>query len=209
MPSQSEEPSPSSSTALPAGYTRTPSGVVLGPDGKPCKVELKKNIYSITSILNSNSISFNQACNSGLAFKAFTQSLTPSSSNSKHKQVVSSSLYSDCPPDGDALGRQTWTFLHSVAAYFPTRPSPLDRSSFLSLVASLPILYPCKVCADHLGEYVIKDPPERAVERGREGVEQWMCRMHNEVNLRLGKESFDCSRVGERWRDGWKDGRCD
>ena len=38
---------------------------------------------------------------------------------------------------------------------------------------------------------------------------QWMCHMHNEVNRRLGKKEFDCSKVDERWLDGWKDGSCD
>ena len=38
---------------------------------------------------------------------------------------------------------------------------------------------------------------------------QWMCHMHNEVNRRIGKEEFDCSKVDERWLDGWKDGSCD
>ena len=33
--------------------------------------------------------------------------------------------------------------------------------------------------------------------------------MHNEVNRRIGKKEFDCSKVDERWCDGWKDGSCD
>ena len=33
--------------------------------------------------------------------------------------------------------------------------------------------------------------------------------MHNDVNRRIGKEEFDCSKVDERWLDGWKDGSCD
>ena len=33
--------------------------------------------------------------------------------------------------------------------------------------------------------------------------------MHNEVNRRIEKEEFDCSKVDERWRYGWKDGSCD
>ena len=37
---------------------------------------------------------------------------------------------------------------------------------------------------------------------------QWMCGLHNEVNSRLGKPIFDCSKVDERWLDGWKDGSC-
>ena len=38
---------------------------------------------------------------------------------------------------------------------------------------------------------------------------QWMCNLHNDVNARLGKPIFDCSKVDERWLDGWKDGSCD
>lgn len=52
------------------------------------------------------------------------------------------------------------------------------------------------------------NPPDEVVkERGK--LENWLCGVHNEVNERLGKEPFDCGTVGERWRDGWKDGRCD
>jgi FAD-linked sulfhydryl oxidase len=33
-------------------------------------------------------------------------------------------------------------------------------------------------------------------------LSHWACRLHNLVNIRLGKPGFDCSRVMERWRDG-------
>ena len=45
--------------------------------------------------------------------------------------------------------------------------------------------------------------------RDRSVFSQWMCSMHNEVNVRLGKPVFDCSKVDERWLHGWKDGSCD
>lgn len=45
--------------------------------------------------------------------------------------------------------------------------------------------------------------------RTRAHFTQWLCRLHNEVNRKLGKPEFDCSQVDERWRDGWKDGSCD
>jgi len=50
------------------------------------------------------------------------------------------------------------------------------------------------------------DPPKVGT---RQDFAQWMCEMHNSVNERLRKPAFDCSKVDERWRDGWKDGRCD
>jgi len=49
-------------------------------------------------------------------------------------------------------------------------------------------------------------PPDTS---SRHNFSQWMCHTHNDVNRRLGKEEFDCSRVDERWLDGWKDGSCD
>ena len=51
-----------------------------------------------------------------------------------------------------------------------------------------------------------KNPP---LTKNRTELSQWLCRIHNEINKRLGKEEFDCSKVDERWRDGWKDGSCD
>lgn len=43
----------------------------------------------------------------------------------------------------------------------------------------------------------------------REEFGQWMCEAHNDVNRKLGKKEFDCSKWEERWRTGWKDGSCD
>lgn len=51
-----------------------------------------------------------------------------------------------------------------------------------------------------------KNPPDVS---GREQLSKWLCGVHNEVNERLGKDQFDCSRVLERWKDGPKDGSCD
>ena len=44
---------------------------------------------------------------------------------------------------------------------------------------------------------------------GRSEFGNWMCEAHNVVNKKLGKKEFDCSKWEERWRTGWKDGRCD
>ena len=51
-----------------------------------------------------------------------------------------------------------------------------------------------------------RHPPDT---RSRWKFSQWMCSLHNEVNERLGKKTFDCSKVDKRWLDGWEDGSCD
>ncbi|CAL8132564.1 unnamed protein product [Orchesella dallaii] len=111
-----------------------------------------------------------------------------------------------CPLDKDELGRATWSFLHTMAAYFPdnaTKVQQKEMSAFMKIFAKY---YPCEHCAKDF-QVSIKESPPATV--GREEFSLWLCKMHNEVNRKLGKPEFDCGRVDERWRDGWEDGTCD
>lgn len=135
---------------------------------------------------------------------------TPTSSGS----TASPSLFpsppapatNDCPADVETLGRSTWTLLHSIAATYPTSPTPAQQDDLVGFVKLFSRLYPCWVCADDFRAYQRKDPV-RAGSRGEFG--KWLCDAHNDVNVKLGKPVFDCSKWEERWRTGWKDGRCD
>lgn len=111
-----------------------------------------------------------------------------------------------CPPDRQELGSATWSLLHSVAAYYPDRPTPrqqADAKVFLTLFSRL---YPCAECAEDLRADLQDSPPRVASSKE---FSEWMCQLHNKVNVKLGKPTFDCSKVFERWRDGWSDGSCD
>ncbi|CAG2058530.1 unnamed protein product [Timema podura] len=98
-----------------------------------------------------------------------------------------------CPLDKDELGRKTWSFLHTMAAYYPEKPSLYQENDVKQFFSTFSRLL--KV-----------SPPAT---KSQEELSQWLCKIHNSVNERLGKSLFDCSRVNERWRDGWKDGSCD
>lgn len=111
-----------------------------------------------------------------------------------------------CPPDAEALGRSTWTFLHTMAAYFPDNPTNRQREEMDQFIHLFSKFYPCSYCASHLREEMGKNPPRTT---NRHTLAEWFCRVHNEVNTRLGKSSFDCSKLDERWRDGPSDGSCD
>jgi FAD-linked sulfhydryl oxidase len=65
--------------------------------------------------------------------------------------------------------------------------------------------YPCWVCAEDFQAYLRKQEVKTG---SRDEFGRWLCEAHNEVNRKLGKEVFDCSKWEERWRTGWKDGRC-
>lgn len=112
----------------------------------------------------------------------------------------------DCPPDVETLGRSTWTLLHSIAAQYPEQPSRGQQSDLLSFVGLFSKLYPCWVCAEDFQGYLHRDAPKVG---SRDQFGKWLCGAHNEVNRKLGKAEFDCSKWEERWRTGWKDGRCD
>ncbi|KAA1469099.1 FAD-dependent thiol oxidase [Dentipellis sp. KUC8613] len=181
--------------STPAGNNAPlPPGMVLGPDGKPCKI-----------------------CT---AFRHWTPAPASASTTSRAAGAASLSAAAlgtaaatepparpaDCPPDVEQLGRATWTFLHTTAAYYPEKPTTRQRANMLSLLHALPVLYPCSHCATHLGAEMERHPPDVS---SRKGLSWWLCERHNEVNERLGKERFDCAKTDERWKDGPKDGSCD
>jgi len=128
------------------------------------------------------------------------------STTAERDQSISDQAAGVCPPDRLELGASTWSFLHTLAAYFPSEPSPVQQEDAKQLMHIVSRLYPCADCADDLKKDLILEPPQvgSAIQ-----FSQWMCRLHNKVNTKLGKPLFDCSRVFERWRDGWKDGSCD
>ncbi|KAJ1896598.1 Flavin-linked sulfhydryl oxidase of the mitochondrial IMS, partial [Kickxella alabastrina] len=100
----------------------------------------------------------------------------------------------ECPPDSQVLGRATWTFLHTMAAYYPEKADSRQQGMMQSLLTSFSHFYPCGRCATHLRSEMEKHPP--AVDT-RAGLSQWMCQTHNKVNVMLGKDEFDCTKVDE------------
>lgn len=112
----------------------------------------------------------------------------------------------DCPPDVDQLGRNAWSLLHSITGAYPERPSGEQQQDARQFISSFSRLYPCWVCAEDFQQWLKQSAPRVS---SRDEFGRWMCEAHNEVNVKLGKERFDCDRWEERWRTGWKDGRCD
>lgn len=232
----SEASSGSGSSSRPPPPLRTtkethpnlPPGLILGPDGKVCKV---CNSWQDWGKIKMKKKDAGDASGSGpgsggrvsggvgvAGMGGFAAMMSGSigagvgtgvgNSTGTGNAVPRRRDRSDCPPDTAALGRSTWTFLHTTAAYYPTRAPPETQTNMRRLLESLSLLYPCVPCANDFQEDMRANPPDLS---GRAGLSRWLCERHNEVNDKLGKERFDCSwdSLNRRWKDGPEDGSCD
>ncbi|XP_053688394.1 FAD-linked sulfhydryl oxidase ALR [Sabethes cyaneus] len=136
---------------------------------------------------------------------ANSSEITTSKGNSQNNHGSTGSP-SHCPLDKDRLGQYTWGLLHTMAAYFPETPSSEEQSNVRQFFSAFAKVYPCEYCSKDFQSELKKFPPET---KSQHALSQWLCRMHNTVNAKLGKPQFDCSKVNERWRDGPADGSCD
>ncbi|GFP97277.1 fad-linked sulfhydryl oxidase erv1 [Phtheirospermum japonicum] len=92
----------------------------------------------------------------------------------------------------EELGRATWTFLHTLAAQYPDKPTRQQKKDVKELMAILSHLYPCKECADHFKEVIRANPVEAG---SHHDFSRWLCHVHNVVNRSLDKVVFPCERV--------------
>ncbi|KAG1781990.1 ERV/ALR sulfhydryl oxidase domain-containing protein [Suillus placidus] len=100
------------------------------------------------------------------------------------------------------LGRATWKLLHTMTLRYPERPTQDERDALNSYLHLTSRLYPCGECASEFQELLKKFPPQTG---SRLAASLWLCSVHNKVNERLGKPSFDCAHLDETYDCGCGD----
>merc|ERR1711893_412994 len=118
------------------------------------------------------------------------------------KNASKSSKPHDCPLNKEQLGNKTWSFLHTMAAYYPDKPTPEQQVSMNQFITSFSQFYPCKPCAKDFREDLGYFPVEENT-GSRVDLSKYFCMLHNRVSSKLGRETeFDCSieNLDKRWR---------
>ena len=57
--------------------------------------------------------------------------------------------YHACPNTRESLGFFTWNFLHTMAIYYPEKPTEDQKNKMRNFITGFAEFYPCKVCAHH------------------------------------------------------------
>ena len=71
-------------------------------------------------------------------------------------------------------------------------PSKEEQENMRRFMWTVAVTYPCSYCAEKTVEEMNRNPPNVA---SRLSLAMWLCSVHNEVNERLGKPIFDCTKV--------------
>eukprot|EP01083_Nonionella_stella_P001686 4785_1 len=173
----------------------------------------KRELDSLTTRLEKSDC---KACKDG-PLRILKTSATPrpdttaSSLDDTPGQVPSPKCYaymdSGCPLNRREVGRATWGFLHTMAAYYPTKPTRTEQKDMRQFMYLMSKVYPCGYCADMTVAEMNRNPPRVD---SQDVLAKYMCELHNEVNDRLGKPLFECTteNLNERWKTGPADGSC-
>eukprot|EP00557_Chaetoceros_sp_GSL56_P012419 CAMPEP_0176481646 /NCGR_PEP_ID=MMETSP0200_2-20121128/2938_1 /TAXON_ID=947934 /ORGANISM="Chaetoceros sp., Strain GSL56" /LENGTH=177 /DNA_ID=CAMNT_0017877879 /DNA_START=6 /DNA_END=539 /DNA_ORIENTATION=- len=105
----------------------------------------------------------------------------------------------ECPPSKGVIGDSAWTFLHSMVAWYPDKPTAEQEKKMANFMEAVATFYPCSYCAEDFQENM-KQSPIRT--KTRQDLCVWLCEQHNKVNEKLGKKIFKCDieSLDERWR---------
>jgi len=89
-------------------------------------------------------------------------------------------------PDPRYWGSKFWFTMHTVAYFYPSEPTPEEMAHASNFYSSLVALLPCPGCASHYATLLQQHPVGGAV-TSRSNLIEWVNKIHNEVNRRLGK----------------------
>lgn len=85
----------------------------------------------------------------------------------------------------DKWGHAGWTMMHTATFHYPEKPDKEDKQRMKIFFMVMPFMLPCGICGVEFANHVkeLKD----ADFESRKSLSSWLVRVHNKVNLRIGK----------------------
>lgn len=95
-------------------------------------------------------------------------------------------------------GPHTWKTIHYIALAYPRQPSPEDRANYAAFFHSLGHVLPCSTCSRHFLSLLMEVPLDAAALRSSDTLFEWTVKVHNRVNLTLGKPTLSVDQALRR-----------
>ena len=100
-------------------------------------------------------------------------------------------------------GPSAWIFLHTVTLQYPEKPTDDDKKKYYVFFNSLKDILPCPNCKIHYSESITKKPIQL---ESRKELFEWLIDIHNEVNIRTGKQVYSYSDVDKIYKKMYNTG---
>ena len=93
--------------------------------------------------------------------------------------------------DKSIWGKHIWFTLHYISLGYPDNPNNNDKEKYKAFFFLIKDILPCKICANHYNENLIKMPLTDKILSDKELFIRWVIDLHNTVNQIIGKEILD------------------
>lgn len=72
------------------------------------------------------------------------------------EQTSNSEYYDECPMFRDQFGRAAWSYLHTMAAHYPEKPTEVQKTKMSDFINTFAMFFPCTHCAEDFREEYVR-----------------------------------------------------
>ena len=97
-------------------------------------------------------------------------------------------------------GPYMWFILHLITFNYPKNPSHFDKQAYADFFTALKDVLPCYNCKKHYAKTIQAYPITPNLDTKKQLIE-WLIKIHNEVNISLGKPVLSTLQVLEIYKN--------